>query len=95
MKIPVHLIALFMLCLTSPPLYADDETTPQVGDICHVEADYYYPGIWESYSDTELICNYWIFLGDDILLEENSDDAEDSFYENNVEIYDELHSSEE
>ena len=31
--------------------------------ICHVEAEYFYPGVWEKYSTDELICNYWKFLG--------------------------------
>lgn len=36
--------------------------SPDIGEICHVEANYYYPGVWERYSETELICNYWKFL---------------------------------
>ena len=35
---------------------------PHIGDICHVEAEYYYPGVWEQYGKNELICNYWKFL---------------------------------
>lgn len=35
------------------------------GGICHVEAEYYYPGVWEIYSENELICNYWKFLSED------------------------------
>lgn len=31
------------------------------GRICHVEAEYFYPGIWEKYGENELICNYWNF----------------------------------
>ncbi|HHF3982870.1 TPA: hypothetical protein ACPO69_000933 [Haemophilus influenzae] len=36
---------------------------PHEGGICHVEAEYFYPGVWEKYSTDELICNYWKFLG--------------------------------
>ncbi|ANF60572.1 hypothetical protein A6046_01130 [[Haemophilus] ducreyi] len=38
---------------------------PHVGGVCHVEAGAYFPCIWEKYTDTELICNYWQFLGID------------------------------
>lgn len=38
------------------------EIEPKVGDICHVEAEKFYPGVWELYSSDELICNYWQFL---------------------------------
>lgn len=67
---------------------------PTTGEICHVEADYNYPGVWEPYSETELICNYWKFLGDDIIWEE---DMNDSLYNDNneIEIFDELQDTEE
>ena len=35
------------------------------GGICHVEAEYFYPGVWEKYGEKELICNYWKFLDDE------------------------------
>lgn len=35
------------------------------GGICHVEAEYFYPGVWEKYGEKELICNYWKFLGNE------------------------------
>ncbi len=38
---------------------------PHEGGICHVEAEYYYPGVWERYGENELICNYWKFLSED------------------------------
>lgn len=38
---------------------------PHEGGICHVEAEYYYPGVWERYSENKLICNYWKFLTED------------------------------
>lgn len=65
--------------------------SPVAGKICHVEADYYYPGIWEHYSETELICNYWKFLSDEIELQLNED--EDSESENDYgehDSYDEM-----
>ncbi|WP_432716070.1 hypothetical protein [Haemophilus influenzae] len=38
---------------------------PHEGGICHVEAEYFYPGVWEKYGEKELICNYWKFLGEE------------------------------
>lgn len=38
---------------------------PHEGGICHVEAEYFYPGVWERYGENELICNYWKFLSED------------------------------
>ena len=38
---------------------------PHEGEICHVEAEYFYPGVWEKYGENELICNYWKFLGEE------------------------------
>ncbi|MDH3000055.1 hypothetical protein A1D23_00560 [Chelonobacter oris] len=49
----------------------------EIGDICHVEAEAYYPGIWEPYGDDELICNYWKFLDiENPEFEENNIEAE-------------------
>lgn len=53
------------------------EATNKVGEICHIEAEYYYPGKWEKYNEDELICNYWQFLG---LEEFESDNISDSEY---------------
>lgn len=55
-------LSIAILCILSPTL----AITVEVGDICHVEADAYYPGTWEEYSDDELICNYWRWLDMDI-----------------------------
>lgn len=38
---------------------------PHEGGICHVEAEYFYPGVWEKYGEKELICNCWKFLGEE------------------------------
>jgi hypothetical protein len=38
---------------------------PHEGGICHVEAEYFYPGAREKHGDNELICNYWKFLDED------------------------------
>ncbi|WP_193790351.1 hypothetical protein [[Haemophilus] ducreyi] len=41
---------------------------------------YDYPGVWERYSETELLCNYWQFLGIDnseLLFEDEIDDTSD------------------
>ncbi|SMB85264.1 hypothetical protein SAMN05660772_02460 [Pasteurella testudinis DSM 23072] len=48
---------IFLLVISHPVCGVD------VGDICHVEAEAYYPGVWEEYGDDELICNYWRWLG--------------------------------
>lgn len=63
---------------------------PDIGKICHVEANYYYPGVWERYSDTELICNYWKFLDDEYREELESQLNEDGGNEagNNYGDYD-------
>ncbi|WP_077421149.1 hypothetical protein [Rodentibacter trehalosifermentans] len=74
---------------------------PHEGGICHVEAEYYYPGIWEKYGENELICNYWKFLSEDDkqtleseLNDENDDDnsneAEDEVDEIDNSDYDTL-----
>ena len=54
---------------------------PHEGGICHVEAEYFYPGVWEIHGENELICNYWKFLGDEdrqILESQLSEDGNDS-----------------
>lgn len=54
---------------------------PHEGGICHVEAEYFYPGAWEKHGDNELICNYWKFLGDEdrqILESQLSEDNDES-----------------
>ncbi|MCX2961011.1 hypothetical protein [Rodentibacter caecimuris] len=57
------------------------------GGICHVEAEYYYPGVWEKYGENELICNYWKFLSEvdkeELESELNDDNAE---AENEIEL---------
>ncbi|OOF65216.1 hypothetical protein BKL50_00115 [Rodentibacter pneumotropicus] len=57
----------FILCVTviQSIEVAADIRNPYEGGICHVEAEYYYPGVWEKYSENELICNYWKFLSED------------------------------
>ena len=64
---------------------------PHEGGICHVEAEYFYPGVWEKYGEKELICNYWKFLGDEerrILESELNEDTTES--ENEYSDYDSL-----
>lgn len=63
---------------------------PNVGEICHVEADYYYPGIWDRYSKTDLICNYWKFLDDEHreVLESQLNENKNSESENDYGDYD-------
>ena len=56
---------------------------PHIGGICHVEAEYFYPGVWEKYWKIELICNYWKFLGDEdrqVLESQLSGDESDGEY---------------
>lgn len=53
------------------------------GGICHVEAEYFYPGVWEKHGIDELICNYWKFLGEEgrqILESQLSEDEFDTGY---------------
>ncbi|MDP8185354.1 hypothetical protein [Phocoenobacter skyensis] len=59
-----HLIVLMIFTCTSIATEAKKQYQPKIGDICRVEADYYYAGTWEKYKDDELICNYWKYLGD-------------------------------
>ena len=64
---------------------------PHEGGICHVEAEYFYPGVWEKYGEKELICNYWKFLGDEdqrTLESELNEDTTES--ENESSDYDSL-----
>lgn len=64
---------------------------PHEGGICHVEAEYFYPGVWEKYGEKELICNYWKFLGDEdrrTLESELNEDITES--ENEYSDYDSL-----
>jgi len=64
---------------------------PHEGGICHVEAEYFYPGVWEKYGEKELICNYWKFLGDEdrkTLESELNEDTTES--ENEYSDYDSL-----
>ncbi|MGR3808226.1 hypothetical protein [Pasteurella testudinis] len=53
-------LSIAILCILLSPTLA---IAVEVGDICHVEAEAYYPGTWEEYGDDELICNYWRWLG--------------------------------
>ena len=56
---------------------------PHIGGICHVEAEYFYPGVWETYGESELICNYWKFLEDEdrqVLESQLSGDESDGEY---------------
>lgn len=56
---------------------------PHEGGICHVEAEYFYPGVWEKHGTDELICNYWKFLGEEdrqILESQLSEDEFDAGY---------------
>lgn len=57
----------FILCITVTQgiEVAANIREPHEGGICHVEAEYYYPGVWEIYGENELICNYWKFLSED------------------------------
>lgn len=58
------LIVGLMLGFNSYAIETKQETF-KIGDICRVEADYYYAGTWEKYGDNQLICNYWKYLGDE------------------------------
>ncbi|OOF77039.1 hypothetical protein BKG93_05350 [Rodentibacter ratti] len=55
----------FLSILLIPVSLIANIRDPHEGGICHVEAEYFYPGIWEKYGENELICNYWQFLGDE------------------------------
>ena len=64
---------------------------PHEAGICHVEVEYFYPGVWEKYGEKELICNYWKFLGDEdrrTLESELNEDTTES--ENKYSDYDSL-----
>ena len=70
---------------------------PHEGGICHVEAEYFYPGIWEKYGENELICNYWKFLDDEdqkilesqLLEDGNESEIDYGDYESEDEMYNE------
>ncbi|WP_143530792.1 hypothetical protein [Rodentibacter myodis] len=68
--------------------YAENIRDPQEGGICHVEAEYFYPGVWEKYGENELICNYWKFLNevDKEALESELNDDDNTEAENEVEV---------
>ena len=55
--------------------------SPKVGDICHVEADYFYGGVWEEYNQDELVCNYWKFFSEEQQIQLEHEDI-DSDYSN-------------
>ncbi|OOF36537.1 hypothetical protein BKK47_11570 [Rodentibacter mrazii] len=71
---------------------------PHEGGICHVEAEYYYPGVWERYGENELICNYWKFLSEadkqalesELNDDDNNNEAEDKADEVDNSDYDTL-----
>ena len=54
----------FLLLPATFDAHAKIDDIVKTDNICHVEVEteYYYPGVWERYSETELICNYWKFL---------------------------------
>ncbi|WP_077477632.1 hypothetical protein [Rodentibacter trehalosifermentans] len=54
----------FLSILLIPVSLVANIRDPHEGGICHVEAEYFYPGIWEKYGENELICNYWQFLSE-------------------------------
>lgn len=57
----------FLLLPATFEAHAKIDDIIKTDNICHVEVEteYYYPGVWERYSETELICNYWKFLDDE------------------------------
>lgn len=82
----LRLLLMLVILVISTKSFVNDK----IGEICHVEADYYYPGVWERYSETELICNYWKFLGDEDreILESQLNENEESESENDYGDYD-------
>lgn len=68
---------------------------PHERGICHVEAEYFYPGIWEKYGENELICNYWKFLDDEeqqilesqLLEDDNESEIDYGDYDSEDEMY--------
>ena len=81
-----------ILCMIFVQVVGDIANTrpPHVGGICHVDADYFYPGVWERYGEKELICNYWKFLGDEDrkILESQLNEDENTETENDYGDYD-------
>lgn len=63
-KLQLVKISLISLVLFNTDIIEANIRDPHVGGICHVEAEYFYPGVWEPYGENQLICNYWKFLGD-------------------------------
>ncbi|HHF5449018.1 TPA: hypothetical protein ACPPBS_001885 [Haemophilus influenzae] len=86
-----HLIYITCIIATQSLESVANIRDPHEGRICHVEAEYFYPGVWEKYGEKELICNYWKFLGDEdrrILESELNEDTTES--ENKYSDYDSL-----
>lgn len=86
-----HLIYITCIIATQSLESIANIRDPDEGGICHVEAEYFYPGVWEKYGEKELICNYWKFLGDEdrrTLESELNEDTTES--ENKYSDYDSL-----
>ncbi|TYG35276.1 hypothetical protein FW755_09320 [Lonepinella koalarum] len=60
---------------------------PKTKDICHVESDYYWSGIWVPYGDNQLICDYWTI--NNLVFDNDENVTEDDYYEDS-EIMDEI-----
>ncbi|PJG82798.1 hypothetical protein [Caviibacterium pharyngocola] len=54
----------------------------QYGDICHVVADYYWGGVWVSYSDNQLICDYWTI--NNLVFDSNEEINEEQYNTDNT-----------
>lgn len=86
-----HLIYITCIIATQSLESIANIRDPHEGGICHVEAEYFYPGVWEKYGEKELICNYWKFLADEdrrTLESELNEDTTES--ENKYSDYDSL-----
>ena len=86
-----HLIYITCIIATQSLESIANIRDPHEGGICHVEAEYFYPGVWKKYGEKELICNYWKFLGDEdrrTLESELNEDTTES--ENKYSDYDSL-----
>ncbi|OOF70555.1 hypothetical protein [Rodentibacter caecimuris] len=89
---------LLVISLTQISIAFTNIRDPHEGGICHVEAEYFYPGVWEKYGENELICNYWKFLSEmdkqalesELNDDNNNDDTEDKTVEVNNSDYDTL-----
>lgn len=55
--------------------------SPKIGDICHVEADYFYGGVWEEYNQDELVCNYWKFFSEEQQIKLENSDIDDDYFD--------------